>query len=196
MTRDDASATPVRARIRRLPVLLLAAAGLLAGPARAGLVVERLDVTRVHGVYYLSGRLVIDPGRTLRRALLHGIPVTLDLKIRIVDRDAFLWWGTVAQIHQRYRIAYHTVLGRYTVHNLETGVRTSYPSWARVRAALERPRGIPLVDRSLLKPRARYRVRVRLELHVDDIPHALRWIAGLWTNWKSRGPWTSVPLAP
>ncbi len=189
---------PAPARRRhRLPALALLAAGALTGVAHAGLRVDRLIVTRQHGVYYLNGRLHIAPGHTVRRALLHGIPVTLSLKIDIVGARTFLFWGgTVARIDQRYRIAYHTVLGRYVVRDLETGVRTSYPTFGRVVLALQHPHGIPLVDTTLLTPREHYRVRARINLHVDDIPHALRWLAGLWTHWESSSPWTSARLAP
>jgi hypothetical protein len=183
-------------RLHRLSALALATAAAL-GPAHAGLRVERLAVTQRRGVYYLSGRLRIAPNTTVRHALLHGIPVTLDLKIRIVDSPSFLFWGgTAARIDQRYRIAYHTVLERYVVRNLATGVQTSYPTFERVVLALQRLHQIPLVDTSLLAPHQHYRVRARIVLRVDNIPHALRWLVGLWTNWESSSPWTSVRLAP
>lgn len=181
----------------RLAILALLAAATLAGVAHAGLRVEGLVVVRRHGVYYLHGRLQIAPNRTVRHALLHGIPITFSLKIHIVDGHTFLFWGdTLARIDQRYRIAYHTVLGRYVVRDLETGVQTSYPTFARVIMALEHPHEIPLVDSSLLRAGGHYRLRARITLHVDDIPHALRWLAGLWTNWESSSPWASTRLVP
>jgi hypothetical protein len=183
-------------RLHRLSALVVAAVAAL-GSAHAGLRVERLAVTRRRGVYYLSGRLHIAPNSTVRHALLHGIPVTLNLKIRIVDSPSFLFWGgTAARIDQRYRIAYHTVLERYVVRNLATGVQTSYPTFERVVLALQRLHQIPLVDTSLLAPHQHYRVRARIVLRVDNIPHALRWLVGLWTNWESSSPWTSARLAP
>jgi hypothetical protein len=181
----------------RLPVLAFAVAATMTGVAHAGLRIERLVVKRRHGVYYLNTRLHIVPNRTVRHALLHGIPITLSLKIHLDGEDGFLFWGdTVARIDQRYRIAYHTVLGRYVVRNLETGVQTSYPTFGRVVFVLEHLRGIPLVDSALLSPHERYRVRARVNLHVDDIPNALRWLAGLWTNWESSSRWASAPIDP
>lgn len=171
--------------------------GLLCGAAHANLEVEHPVVRRTRGVYYLSTHLKIDPDKTLLHALRHGIPVTLDLEIKIINHDSFLFWGgSVAHINQRYRISYHPVLGRYVVEDLQTGVTVSYPSFTRACRALRHLKDIPLVDEALLNPHDHYRLRVRLILHLDDIPHALRWIAGLWTTWRTTGPWVTVSLTP
>jgi hypothetical protein len=129
-------------------------------------------------------------------ALHNGVPLTLELQIEVTRDRTFLWDEDIASLEQRYQIRYHPLTQQYIVKNLNTGISAAYPSLKAALDALGLIKDFPMLDRSLLSPKAEYRVHLLALLDIEALPAPLRPLAYLSRGWHLSSDWYSWPLKP
>lgn len=147
-------------------------------------------------VYLLDADIEYRFSEASQEALQNGIPLVLEIEIKVERLREWLWPETVATLSQRHRLQFHALSDRYVVHNLNTDQRQSF---ARLETALETLgtlREFPMLDRRLLQADARYQVKLRAGLVVEELPTPIRLWAYASDQWRLGSDWYTWPLQP
>lgn len=147
-------------------------------------------------VYLLDADIDFRFSEASLEALQNGIPLVLEIQIKVEKPREWLWSETVASLSQRHRLQYHALSDRYVVHNLNTGLRQSFARLENALDALGALREFPMLDRRLLEGDTRYRVKLRAGLVVEELPTPIRLWAYASDQWRLDSDWYTWQLQP
>jgi hypothetical protein len=186
---------PVR---RAFLLCVLATFGILASTPvwGRGLTILHVSIFHQRAVYYLNTRMRIRLNPSARHALKIGIPVVLKLEIAINHHNAWFWQGPIAHLTQRFSIQDQLVSGQVVVRDLNSGTRVYFRKVHTALHSIEAIRHIPVIDSSLLRINHVYRIRVKAVLDIEKIPSNLKWIAWIWSSWRTASPSYSIVIRP
>ncbi|MEX0732493.1 MAG: DUF4390 domain-containing protein [Aquisalimonadaceae bacterium] len=145
-------------------------------------------------VIYLDGRFTGELGSDAREALDSGIPLTLQLQVRVIRPRRWLWDVDVVEFSQRQELRYHALSRRYVVHNRATGESRTFFRRDVAMAAWTTLESVPLLRRRQLESGQLYEVQVRIRLDLDSLPHPLRTVAFVSPDWRLVSEWYTWPL--
>jgi len=180
-----------------LGLLLSLLLALLASPqdARAEhFVVEQASAALVNGVYQVDARLDYPLDGKPREALENGVPLVLEVEIRVEQVREYLWNETIADVLTRHRLNYRALTQQYQLENLTTGEITSFTSLNAALNHLRQLRNFPLIDASLLQADVPYLLGVRTGLDIESLPTPLRALAYVTPDWYRSSDWFTLPL--
>ena len=154
-------------------------------------------VTRLEEQTYLLD-VQVDYGfsETALEALDNGVPLTLEMRVQVRRKGAWIWESNLVERRRLYTIRYRPLPELYLVVRLPEGPKQSFVTRAAAIAALGEVHDLPLLDRSRLDPDERYLVRVKVSLEVEALPLPLRPVAYLQPSWDLSSGWTLWPLDP
>lgn len=158
--------------------------------------IRNADVQLVEGVYLLDATIDFRFSDAAMEALKNGIPLVLDVEIRVERGRKWLWDDTVATLSQRYRLQFHALSDRYVVHNLNTDERESFSMLEDALYVLGEIRAFPMLDRRLLMAGSEYVAGIRASLVVEELPTPMRLWAYVSDQWHMNSPWYTWPLQP
>lgn len=161
---------------------------------QAGFVVREANARLRDGVYLLDANVGFRFSTAVLDALDNGIPLGLEIQIKVERRRAWTWDDTVASLSQRYILQYHALSDRYVVHNLNTGQRQSYTALDEALFMLGQIREFPMLDQRLLESDGDYRASVRAALMIEELPTPMRLWAYASDQWRLDSAWYSWPL--
>jgi len=177
-----------------LPILWMLAT---ASPVAAEFTVAKVE-TRYEG-----NRLVLDLdidygfSEEALEALDYGVPLTLEVHIRLRGVDDWVWDPSLIDQRLRYVIRYKPLSKHYLVSPLPGNDGVSYVTRDATIAALGEIHGLPLASKKQLRtaggPLALW---IKAALDTDELPLPLRPIAYLFPAWKLSSGWTQWPLQP
>ena len=171
--------------------------GLVTAAYAAGFHVINLSTHRAQGVYYLNADLALKLNREARTALAHGVALTFVVNIEIKRRRGWwIWNKTVAKLAERYRLSYRPLAERYRLDNLNSGWSGGYATRAEALHAIGHLRKLPLIDASLLNPRAHYYLLLRVVLDTHQLPGPLKLLAAIMPGWGLASGWRQVRVMP
>ena len=150
----------------------------------------------VDEVFFLDARIAFDFNAEAIEALDHGVPLTVELQIEVLETRDLLWDSTTATLNQYYRIEYRALVTQYLVTNLNTGELSSHTNLEAALAMLGQVTEFPMLDRRLLRVGARYSARLRARLDVESLPLPLRPMVYLKSRWGLTSEWYEWPLTP
>jgi len=130
-------------------------------------------------------------------ALDNGVPLTLEVHIRLRGGDDWVWKRSLIDQRLRYLIRYRPLSKRYLVSPLPSDGDTGldYVTRDAAIAALGRIDGLQLVSRERLrKAGGMFNLWVKAFLDIRELPLPLRPIAYLFPAWKLSSGWTQWPL--
>lgn len=182
-------------------VLLLWAWGLalsVPAPLLAGDEFQIKEVrTRLEaGVFVLDADIELQFSPEALEALDNGVPLTIVLHFQVRNADAWIWEDSAADLRLRYAVRYKPLSERYEVYRLPGERGRSFVSREAAIAALGELRGLQIVSKDRLDPESDYRVHIKAELDIEELPLPLRPIAYLRPAWKLGSSWTQWPLIP
>jgi hypothetical protein len=181
------------ARRASLLCVLATLTGLASAPAWGhGLTILHVRIFPQRAVYYLNAHMRIHLNHSALHALKIGIPIVLKIEIAINRHNAWFWQGPIAQLTQRFSIQDHLISGQVVVQDLNGGTRVYFRKIQAALHAIEVIRHIPVIDRSLLKTNRFYQIRVKAVLDIENIPSNLKWIAWIWSSWRTASQSYSV----
>lgn len=150
----------------------------------------------IDGVYYLNGRVSYRLSDPAREALHSGVPLHLELEIKLSMKRR--WWldADVASLHQLSQLQFHALTQRYLVTNFNSGEQFSFYTLADALDEIGHINQLPLIDASLLEADEPYEVSLRSVLELRDLPGAIRWMTFWWGDLRTASDWYRWPLKP
>lgn len=152
-------------------------------------------VEPVEGVWHLGATLDLSLSDAAREALAESIPLELRLDIVLTGERRFLPGETVAELEQRWRLAWDALSERYVVTHVNSGAQANFGSVEQALESLSRVRGLPLIDAALLEDGRRYEVSLRATMEIRGVPTAVR-ILLFWREWSRSTEWYTWSLRP
>jgi hypothetical protein len=149
----------------------------------------------VGGIWNLN--VIIETGlsKPALEALAEGIPLTLLLDVQISGERRFLPDSTIAELQQRWELAFDALSERYVVTNLNSGAQTTYASLGEALEALSRIRNLPLIDGDLLEAGRRYDIGLRATVDIGGLPGAVKLLI-FWRDWSRSTDWYTWSIRP
>lgn len=173
--------------------------GLLfaAAPAAAA---DRFEIRNafaepVAGVWNLNAIIDLSLTSAAREALDEGIPLTLVLDIEITVGRRFLPDASIAELAQRWRLAYDALSERYVVTNLNSHAQSTHATLEDALDELSLVRGLPLVDAALLRQGERHEISLRASLEIGGVPDAIK-VLIFWRDWTLTTDWYTWSVRP
>ena len=186
-------------------LLCLAGAALstlmLAQPLRADGLAGRFEVRSADlelqdGVYHLNARMDLPISEAVRRALVEGVPLTLEVDLDIERVRQLLPNSRVAELTQRYRLQYNAVTARYILRNENSGQQESLGTIDEAIAHLSEVHSLPALDRALIAADRRYEGRVRGKIDFGTVPFTLRLLMFWVSDWHRESDWYAWTFQP
>lgn len=125
-------------------------------------------------------------------ALDNGVPLTLEVHIRLRGADDWVWTRSLMDQRLRHVIRYQPLSEQYLVSHGEAG--SSYVTRDAAITALGKIDGLALTARD--KADRPLVLWVQAALDIDKLPLPLRPIAYLLPAWKLSSGWTQWPFQP
>ncbi len=166
-----------------------------ADDSHGGFVIRTAYTELLNGVYYLSADVDLGMSQDALNALENGVPLTVEWQIEVIKHRSFIWNKTVATLTERFQISYHPLTRRFIIKNLNSGEQQSFVSYQDAITNLGQVNDLPVIDASLLEPRARYMIRMRAVLDITDFPGPLKLIASWFKGWDLSSDWYAWVLA-
>jgi len=152
-------------------------------------------VEPVAGVWQLTAALDLALSRAAEEALAESVPLGLRLEMVVSGERRFLPSETVAQLEQRWQLAWDALSERYVITNLNSGGLSYHGTLAQALESLSRVRGLPLIDAALLQEGRRYEVSLRASVEIGGVPGALKMLL-FWREWSRSTDWYTWSLRP
>lgn len=183
---------PVSSRRDFLRAAAACACLLITQPGRAeGIQLSLIEVVQKGELFHLSGHFDIQLSPSLENALQRGVQITF---VQTVEgervRDYWLSEGLVDQ-ERRIRVAYNALLRQYYV--AVSGVSSSHDTLDDALRAAGDLREWAVLSVKQMKKKSSYRVQVRMQLDLSQLPKPLQVNAlsssGRWqldSGWQER----------
>lgn len=145
-------------------------------------------------VVYLDTRFDVRLTDEAREALDSGIPLMLELQVRLIRPRQWWWDAELVRFSQRQELRYHALSRRFVVHNRATGESRTFFRRDVAMAAWATLDSVQVLHREQLDRGERYRVQARAKLDLDALPHPLRTVAFVSPDWRLVSEWYTWPL--
>jgi hypothetical protein len=179
----------------------LCATLLLVQPLRAeGLAgrfeVRSADLELKDGVYHLNARIDLPISEAVRRDLVEGVPLTLEVDLDIERVRQLLPNSRVAELTQRYRLQYNAVSAHYILRNENSGQQESLVTVDEAIAHLSEVHSLPALDKALIAADRRYEGRVKAKIDFGTVPFTLRLLMFWVSDWHRESDWYAWTFQP
>lgn len=161
--------------------------------AAAGIAVTAASGRVVNDLYTVDADVSYDFGEETLRALRSGVPITIELEVRVDRERPWLWDETIASVRQHYRVEQHALSRQFVVTNLVTGARRSFPGLQSALVGLGEVSGVPVIEAERLRG-VRHRTSVRARLDLEALPAPLQLGAWLSLDWHLHSDWFSFQV--
>jgi hypothetical protein len=188
------------ARIARIAASVCAAV-LLAQPLHADGLAGRFEVRTADlelkdGVYHLNARIDLPIGDAVRRALVEGVPLALEVDLDIERVRQLLPNSRVAELTQRYHLQYNAVSAHYILRNDNSGQQESLGTVDEAISHLSEVHSLPVLDKALIDADRRYEGRVKAKLDFGTVPFTLRLLMFWVSDWHRESDWYAWTFQP
>ncbi|ABI57965.1 DUF4390 domain-containing protein [Alkalilimnicola ehrlichii MLHE-1] len=174
---------------------LLGTAPVVADEA-PGFEVESAGLDLDEGSYWLSAALRLRFSEETEAALDNGVPLTLELRLEIVQPRWWWWDAEVVNFSNRYRIRYHALSRRFVLTDLNSGESRSFARLDSLLRALSEVEGLLVAREEDLSAGERYQVRLRVRLDTEALPQPLQAVAYMSPQWRLQSDWYTWHVEP
>ena len=153
------------------------------------------DTQLIGGVYRLNSVVDYDLTKPVREALLNGVALVFEMRIRVLRDRAWWWDASVADLNQSFQLSYHALSRQFVVENLNTGLQRTFvdlPSALHHQGAVH---GLPLIDAALLDKNQIYTAGLRAQLALNELPLPIRARAYISSAWRLASAWYTWKLS-
>jgi hypothetical protein len=158
--------------------------------------VRSADLELKDGVYHLNARIDLPISEAVRRGLVEGVPLTLEVDLDIERVRQLLPDSRVAELTQRYRLQYNAVSARYILRNENSGQQESLGTVDDAIAHLSEVHSLPALDKTLIAADRRYEGRVKARLDFGTVPFTLRLLMFWVSDWHRESDWYTWSFQP
>ena len=160
-------------------------------------------ITEQPGIRILHAELDFRPGKgyvlnadidnrlseTAIEALRNGVPLTLQLHLRIRREGAWWWESGLIEEWRQFGIRYHSLIKLYQLTQQETGQTSNFASLNALLERLGAMRELPVLTHLRLDAGQRYRAKLAMQLDLESLPLPLRPFAYFNAEWTLSSPW-------
>jgi hypothetical protein len=158
--------------------------------------VRSADLELKDGVYHLNARIDLPIGEAVRRGLVEGVPLTLEVDLDIEHVRQLLPNSRVAELTQRYRLQYNAVSARYILRNENSGQQESLGTIDEAIAHLSEVHSLPALDKALIAADRRYEGRLKAKIDFGTVPFTLRLLMFWVSDWHRESDWYAWTFQP
>ena len=158
--------------------------------------VRSADLELKEGVYHLNARIDLPISEAVRRGLVEGVPLTLEVDLDIERKRQLLPNSRVAELTQRYRLQYNAVSARYILRNENSGQQESLGTVDEAIAHLSEVHSLPALDKALIAADRRYEGRVKAKIDFGTVPFTLRLLMFWVSDWHRESDWYAWTFQP
>ena len=164
------------------------------GVLAAEFTIEMVETKLKEGQYLMDARIDYRLSETALEALDNGVPLTLDLQVKLVQVGSWVWEDELVDSHIRHTIRYHSLTETYQLFEHSTQQTTSFVTRDALLSVLGEISDFKLIEAERLQPGEEYQLRVNAELDIESLPLPLRPMAYLQSAWKLSSGWSRWPL--
>jgi hypothetical protein len=158
--------------------------------------VRNADLELRDGVYHLNARIDLPISDAVRRGLVEGVPLALEVDLDIERVRQLLPNSRVAELTQRYHLQYNAVSARYILHNDNSGQQESLGTVDEAISHLSEVHSLPALDKALIAPDRRYEGRVKAKIDFGTVPFTLRLLMFWVSDWHRESDWYAWTFQP
>jgi hypothetical protein len=158
--------------------------------------VRSADLELQDGVYHLNARIDLPISEAVRRGLVEGVPLTLEVDLDIERVRQLLPNSRVAELTQRYRLQYNAVSAHYILRNENSGQQESLVTVDEAIAHLSEVHSLPALDKALIAADRRYEGRVKAKIDFGTVPFTLRLLMFWVSDWHRESDWYAWTFQP
>ena len=158
--------------------------------------VRTADLELKDGVYHLNARIDLPISDAVRRGLIEGVPLSLEVDLDIERVRQLLPNSRVAELTQRYHLQYNAVSARYILRNDNSGQQESLGTVDETISHLSEVHSLPALDKALIAPDRRYEGRVKAKLDFGTVPFTLRLLMFWVSDWHRESDWYAWTFQP
>lgn len=158
--------------------------------------VRSADLELLDGVYHLNARIDLPISEAVRRGLVEGVPLTLEVDLDIERVRQLLPDSRVAELTQRYRLQYNAVSAHYILRNENSGQQESLGTVDEAIAHLSEVHSLPALDKALIAADRRYEGRVKAKIDFGTVPFTLRLLMFWVSDWHRESDWYAWTFQP
>jgi len=154
------------------------------------------DLELTDGVYHLNARLELPISDAVRRGLIEGVPLSLELDLVIKRVRQLLPNSSVAELTQRYHLQYNAVSARYILRNDNSGQQESLGTIDEAIEHLSEVHSLPALDKALIARDRRYEANVRAKIDFGSVPFTMRLLMFWVSDWHRECDWYAWTFQP
>jgi hypothetical protein len=154
------------------------------------------DLELTDGVYHLNARLDLPISDAVRRGLIEGVPLSLELDLVIKRVRQLLPNSSVAELTQRYHLQYNAVSARYILRNDNSGEQESLGTIDEAIEHLSEVHSLPALDKALIARDRRYEANVRAKIDFGTVPFTMRLLMFWVSDWHRECDWYAWTFQP
>jgi hypothetical protein len=154
------------------------------------------DLELTDGVYHLNARLDLPISDAVRRGLIEGVPLSLELDLVIKRVRQLLPNSSVAELTQRYHLQYNAVSARYILRNDNSGQQESLGTIDEAIEHLSEVHSLPALDKALIARDRRYEAKVRAKIDFGSVPFTMRLLMFWVSDWHRECDWYAWTFQP
>lgn len=179
-----------------LSLLFVAAAFLYSTQTMADFHVNDLQAELSQGKLAVSGTLDLTLTGKVEEAVAKGIPVDVDINLRLKRERRWLWSEELKSWTLRRQIRYHALSGQYFVSDTTPSANklenfTSLTQALRHMGTLSELSFDVAPVTQAAQPDDAYQLEVRVSLDIETLPAPLRPVAYTSLDWHLNSGWTS-----
>jgi len=148
------------------------------------------------GKYLLDVRIEYHFSPQALEALDNGVPLEVELQMRLERAGAWFWQEPVVDAVLSYVIRFQPLSKLYQVTNLDAETQQNFATREAALGAIGELNGLGLVQKDKLDPEEDYILRLRVKLEIETLPLPLRPLAYISPAWNLASEWTAWPLMP
>lgn len=151
--------------------------------------VQQARIELIGRVYFLDALIEYRLSSKAREALLAGVPLTIEIDMRVTSPRRLWFDNEHASLEQRFELVYRAVSERFIVRNLNSGQMESFPTLQSALTYLGRVEKLPIIDADLLEADETYDLRLKTALDIEKFPGPLRLLAFWRRDWSLGSDW-------
>lgn len=184
-----------RTALRWYCVLLLVVIAVLPSLSQAaGFDIESQTCRSTADTFVLDADINFDFSDKALEALQNGVPLTLEIHLRVRRDNAWVWEKDLTNSRLRYQISFLPLASVYQVIDLQNNTMESFVTRKVAISALGDIQGMPVIKHSQMEKGEIYLVGLRTSLDIDALPLPLRPMAYLSPSWNLSSKWRSCRI--
>lgn len=163
--------------------------GLSVNAFASGITVEFATSTLINNQYQVDAFIDYDFDDEVLTALAHGIPVGIDIFIRVKRERNWLWDPVIRDETISFLLERHALSDHYLLTNLNTEHKEQFQYLDEALRSLGTINNHFLFDESTIDSEARYIGYIKAELDIEALPPPMRLSAYFSQQWRAKSAW-------